>query len=51
MQDWNYFYTNDLEITVEQGCVKYPLTKDLQSYWDANKYSYLTFMAEVRNII
>ncbi|XP_067932330.1 carboxypeptidase D-like [Watersipora subatra] len=46
MQDWNYFFTNDLELTIEQGCIKYPLGKDLKSYWDANKYSYLTYIVE-----
>lgn len=49
MQDWNYFYTNDLELTIEQGCVKYPWTKDLKRYWDDNKYAYLTYIAQVSN--
>lgn len=47
MQDWNYFYTNDLELTIEQGCVKYPFGRDLVTYWNDNKYSYLAYMAEV----
>ena len=47
MQDWNYFYTNDLELTVEQGCIKYPRSANIKSYWDANKYAYLTYIAEV----
>lgn len=47
MQDWNYFYTNDLELTIEQGCIKYPMGSQLKSYWDDNKYSYLTFIAQV----
>ena len=47
MQDWNYFYTNDLELTIEQGCIKYPMGGTLKSYWDDNKYAYLTYIAQV----
>jgi len=47
MQDWNYFYTNDLELTIEQSCVKYPMANQLQQYWDDNKYSYFTFISDV----
>lgn len=47
MQDWNYFDTNDLELTIEQGCIKYPFQANLKSYWDANKYAYLTYIVEV----
>lgn len=48
MQDWNYFYTNDLELTIEQGCIKYPMGGSLKSYWDSNKYAYLTYIVQVR---
>lgn len=47
MQDWNYLNSNCFEITLELGCFKYPFTKDLPSYWDANKYALLVFMAQV----
>ena len=50
MQDWNYLHSNCFEITVEVGCQKYPFAKDLQSYWVANEYSLLVFMAQVMNI-
>lgn len=48
MQDWNYFFTNDLELTIEQGCIKYPKGDTLHTYWDDNKYAYLAYIAEVR---
>lgn len=46
MQDWNYFYTNTLEVTVEIGCLKYPSEPFLQKYWEANResiYKYYSF--------
>ncbi|XP_074640654.1 carboxypeptidase D-like isoform X2 [Tubulanus polymorphus] len=47
MQDWNYLHTNCFEVTLELGCVKYPLAKDMQKYWNANKYSLLVFMGQI----
>jgi len=43
MQDWNYFYTNTLEVTVEIGCLKYPSEPFLQKYWEANRLSIYSF--------
>ena len=43
MQDWNYFYTNTLEVTVEIGCLKYPSEPFLQKYWEANRQSIYSF--------
>ena len=48
MQDWNYLHSNCFEITIELGCFKYPLAKDLKSYWTANEYALLVFMGQVR---
>jgi len=47
MQDWNYVHTNCFEITLELGCVKYPMHQDLRSYWDANKVSLILYIKEV----
>ncbi|XP_069136324.1 carboxypeptidase D-like [Argopecten irradians] len=47
MQDWNYAFTNCFEITLELGCIKYPMAADLPQYWDANKYALLVFMGQV----
>merc|ERR1719158_903056 len=47
MQDWNYVFTNDFEITLELGCVKYPKHTELGEYWKDNKESLLAFMEAV----
>lgn len=47
MQDWNYLNTNCFEVTIELGCVKYPLAKDLPMYWEQNRQALLQFMQQV----
>ena len=47
MQDWNYWYTNDFEITLELGCTKYPYHSDLSMYWDDNKEALIAFIEQV----
>ncbi|PZC71284.1 hypothetical protein B5X24_HaOG213686 [Helicoverpa armigera] len=47
MQDWNYLYTNDMEITLELGCYKFPPASDLPSYWEDNKEALLKFIEQV----
>lgn len=47
MQDWNYLNTNCFEVTIELGCVKYPLAKDLPKYWEQNRRSLLQFIHQV----
>ncbi|XP_006812779.2 carboxypeptidase D-like [Saccoglossus kowalevskii] len=47
MQDWNYLNTNCFEITLELGCFKYPYQKDLESYWEDNELSLITFLQQV----
>ena len=47
MQDYNYVHTNCFEITLELGCTKYPLAKELPKFWAANKYSLLVYMGQV----
>jgi carboxypeptidase D len=47
MQDWNYANTNCFEITVELGCIKFPMADQLPSFWNANKFSLLVYMGQV----
>ncbi|XP_029301845.1 carboxypeptidase D [Cottoperca gobio] len=47
MQDWNYMNTNCFEVTIELGCVKYPMSKELPNYWEQNRRSLLQFIHQV----
>ncbi|XP_045503129.1 carboxypeptidase D isoform X1 [Colias croceus] len=49
MQDWNYLHTNDMEITLELGCYKFPPASDLPSYWEDNKDALLAFIEQVHH--
>lgn len=49
MQDWNYLHTNCFEVTIELGCVKYPMAKDLPTYWEQNRRALLQFIHQVIN--
>ncbi|CAJ1065576.1 carboxypeptidase D isoform X3 [Xyrichtys novacula] len=49
MQDWNYLNTNCFEVTIELGCVKYPMAKDLPQYWEQNRRALLQFIQQVHN--
>ncbi|ELT87633.1 hypothetical protein CAPTEDRAFT_132113 [Capitella teleta] len=47
MQDYNYVEGDCMEITLELSCCKYPPADQLQSFWDLNKESLLSFMEQV----
>ncbi|KAK5868568.1 hypothetical protein PBY51_009568 [Eleginops maclovinus] len=47
MQDWNYLNTNCFEVTIELGCVKYPMEKELPKHWEQNRRSLLEFIHQV----
>ncbi len=49
MQDYNYLHSNCFEITVEQGCMKFPRTSELEKIWKANKPALLSFIQQVHN--
>uniref|UniRef100_UPI0037E9B593 carboxypeptidase D isoform X2 n=1 Tax=Semicossyphus pulcher TaxID=241346 RepID=UPI0037E9B593 len=49
MQDWNYLNTNCFEVTIELGCTKYPMAKELPKYWEQNRRSLLQFIHQVHN--
>ena len=47
MQDYNYLQSSCFEITIEQGCRKYPYASELESVWNANCNALILFMKEV----
>lgn len=47
MQDWNYFYTNDLEVTIELSCDKLVKENSLRTHWNDNKFSLLSYIGQV----
>ena len=49
MQDWNYLHSNCFEITVEQGCFKFPYANQLESIWNANKPALINYIWQVHN--
>lgn len=44
MQDWNYVWEEDFDITLEQGDDKWPPASELDDYWDANREPLLSYM-------
>lgn len=48
MQDFNYLSSNDLEVTLEVGCDKYPAASNLQQEWLDNKDAIMEYMWQVR---
>ncbi len=47
MQDWNYLHTNDFELTLELGCVKYPEHGQLAAFWQENREPLLKYLEAV----
>ena len=47
MQDYNYIETNCFEITIEQGCTKFPSASQLPNIWEENRNALLAYIAEV----
>jgi hypothetical protein len=47
MQDWSYFFYNDLQITVELSRNKWPRYSDIPSYYKDNKGSMLAYITSV----
>ncbi|XP_014480022.1 PREDICTED: carboxypeptidase D-like [Dinoponera quadriceps] len=44
MQDYNYLHSNDFEITLEIGCIKFPNASDLPNYWLENREPLLRYI-------
>ncbi len=47
MQDYNYVTTNCFEITIEQGCTKFPYASKLEGIWGDNKEALIAYIEEV----
>lgn len=47
MQDYNYLHSNCFEITIEQGCTKFPRASRLEGIWNDNRGPLLELIAEV----
>lgn len=47
MQDFNYVYSNCLEITLELSCIKYPRPAQLADEWLLNKRSLIEYIKQV----
>ena len=48
MQDFNYLYTNCMEITLELSCIKKPKASMLQGEWEKNREALLAFLETAR---
>lgn len=47
MQDYNYYWTGCLELTLELSCCKYPSFDQLPDFWHQNKKALLAYMTQV----
>lgn len=47
MQDWSYFWHNDLQVTIELSHSKWPTYDLVQSYYDKNRDSLFDYMKSV----
>ena len=50
MQDFNYLFSNCMEITLELSCVKKPREERLQTEWEYNKESLLQYLGQSRRL-
>lgn len=46
MQDYNYYWTGCMEVTLEVSCCKYPSENLLPQFWVQNKKALLSYIAE-----
>lgn len=46
MQDYNYYWTGCLELTLELSCCKYPTYEELPDFWQQNKKALLGYISQ-----
>ncbi|MGE3608203.1 MAG: M14 family zinc carboxypeptidase [Bacteriovoracaceae bacterium] len=49
MQDWSYFWFNDLQITIELSHEKWPNYSEIPSFYQNNRNSMMAFMKEIHS--
>jgi len=49
MQDWNYIWEEDFEITIEQNEVKWPSSNQLAGLWEDHREPMLVYLEEVHD--
>jgi hypothetical protein len=49
MQDWNYGFTSNIELTAEISNIKWPPASTLDTYWNENRESILSFIEYAQN--
>lgn len=47
MQDYNYYWTGCMEITLELSCCKHPPKRELPQFWEQNKKALIAYLGEV----
>ncbi len=47
MQDWNYIWEKDFDITLEQSEDKWPNSSELPQFWEDNRESLLSYIEQI----
>ena len=47
MQDWSYYWHNDLQVTIELSEMKWPRYSEVARYWNENKVALVEFLSKV----
>ena len=48
MQDWSYYWHNDLQITIELSNQKWPDYSQVARYWEENRQALINFLKNIR---
>ena len=48
MQDWSYYWHNDLQVTIELSNQKWPPYSSVSRYWNENRQSLINFLKNIR---